>query len=72
MKATENNHPFYLLWLGLRATVFWIGFAISTIIAGLITPVLYLLPHATQYKILLIWPYFNIWLLKVVCGLSIK
>ena len=70
MKPTENNTPLYLLWLGLRATVFWIGFATSTIIAGLITPILYLLPHSIQYKILLIWPYFNIWLLKVVCGLQ--
>lgn len=68
--CTENNHPFYLLWLGLRSLVFWIGLVIITVIAGLITPLLYLLPHNIQYKILLFWPYFNIWLLKVVCGIK--
>jgi 1-acyl-sn-glycerol-3-phosphate acyltransferase len=67
---TENNHPLYLLWLALRSLIFWIGLAGITIVAGLITPLLYVLPHKIQYKILLVWPYFNIWLLKVVCGIQ--
>ena len=67
---TANNHPLYLLWLGFRSTLFWIGFAGITMIAGLITPLLYLLPHKIQYKILLFWPHFNIWLLKSVCGVK--
>lgn len=70
MKQTENNNPLYLLWLGFRATVFWIGFAGITILAGLVTPILYLFPQSIQYKVLLAWPYFNIWLLKVVCGIQ--
>ena len=68
--STANNNPLTLLWLGFRSTIFWIGFAGITIIAGLITPILYLLPHKIQYKILLTWPHFNIWLLKVVCGVK--
>lgn len=70
MKKTENNHPLYLLWLGFRSTIFWIGFAGVTILAGLITPILYLLPRSLQYKILLVWSYFNIWLLKAICGIN--
>ena len=70
MKQTENNHPLYLLWLGFRSTIFWIGFAGITILAGLITPILYVLPQSIRYKILLAWPHFNIWLLKVVCGIK--
>jgi 1-acyl-sn-glycerol-3-phosphate acyltransferase len=64
----QNNNPFYLLWLGLRATIFWIGLIGITVLAGLVVPILYLLPSSIQYKVLLAWPYFNIWLLKVVCG----
>ncbi len=66
----ENNNPLYLFWLGIRSTIFWIGFAGITILAGLITPILYLLPSKIQYKILLVWSYFNIWMLKVVCGIK--
>ncbi len=68
--STANNTPLTLLWLGFRSTLFWIGFAGITIIAGLITPILYLLPHKIQYNILLAWPHFNIWLLKVICGVN--
>jgi 1-acyl-sn-glycerol-3-phosphate acyltransferase len=68
--STENNNPLYLLWLGIRSTIFWVGFAGITILAGLITPILYLFPHPVQYKVLLAWPHFNIWLLKVVCGVK--
>jgi 1-acyl-sn-glycerol-3-phosphate acyltransferase len=64
----QNNNPFYLLWLGLRATIFWIGLIGITVLAGLVVPILYLLPSSIQNKVLLAWPYFNIWLLKVVCG----
>lgn len=72
MKPTkeENNHPLYLFWLGIRSTLFWIGFAGITILAGLVAPVLYLMPRHWQYKVLLAWPYFSIWLLKVVCGIK--
>ena len=66
----ENNNPLYLFWLGIRSTIFWIGFAGITILAGLVTPILYLFPSSIQYKVLLAWPYFNIWMLKVVCGIK--
>ncbi|MCK5901772.1 MAG: 1-acyl-sn-glycerol-3-phosphate acyltransferase [Cocleimonas sp.] len=68
-KKKENNHPLYLAWLALRSLVYWIGLAGITILAGLITPVLYLLPSSVQYKTLLIWSTFNIWLLNVACGI---
>ncbi|MCK5896779.1 MAG: 1-acyl-sn-glycerol-3-phosphate acyltransferase [Cocleimonas sp.] len=67
---SENNNPFYLLWLGFRSTIFWIGFAGSTILIGVLTPLLYVVPAHLQYKILLLWPHFNVWLLKIVCGVQ--
>ena len=56
------------LWLGFRSTLYMIGFAITTIIAGLITPILFLFPPKFSFKILMTWTYANIWWLKVTCG----
>lgn len=56
------------LWLAIRATIFWAGFAIVTIAYGLVTPLLFLLPDKTAFRILVTWAYFNVWWLKVTCG----
>ncbi len=58
------------LWLGLRATIFWIGYAIVTIFFGLITPILFLLPYKVRFSILISWAYINVWWLKVTCGVK--
>lgn len=60
----------HTLWLGLRATVFWIGFAINNIFYGLLTPILFLLPRKTSLNILMSWAYLNTWWLKVSCGVK--
>ncbi len=57
------------LWLGFRSTLFLIGFAFFTIIAGLLTPFLFLLPPALRLKILMTWTHANSWWLKVTCGI---
>ena len=51
-----------------RATLFWIGFGLSTALAGLISPFLLLLSQETSYKILVPWTRFNVWWLKITCG----
>jgi 1-acyl-sn-glycerol-3-phosphate acyltransferase len=56
------------VFLMIRATLFWIGFALSTAIAGLISPFLLFLSQETSYKILVPWTRFNVWWLKVTCG----
>lgn len=56
--------------LYFRATLFWIGFGLSSGLAGLLTPILLLLSYETSYKILVPWTSFNLWWLKVTCGVK--
>ena len=63
-------NPLKTLWLGTRATLFWLGFASSTIVYGLITPLLLLLPYKVRYPLIVPYSRFNLWWLKVSCGLS--
>lgn len=58
------------LWLGLRSTIFMLVFTSSTIIAGLFTPLLYLIPRKYCLPILKSWTHFNVWALKVICGVK--
>ena len=56
--------------LYVRATLFWIGFAVSGLVVGLIAPFLLPLSHNTSYKILVPWTNFNAWWLKLTCGVK--
>ncbi|WGZ94035.1 MAG: lysophospholipid acyltransferase family protein [Candidatus Thiothrix putei] len=58
------------LWLGTRAAIFWVGFAISTLLAGLLTPVAWLFPLKYHYPAATLWNCFNLWWLKVTCGVK--
>lgn len=60
------------LWLGLRATLFWVGFAGSTVSYGLLIPFVYLLPYHMRYGVILTWNRFNLWWLKVTCGVRFQ
>jgi 1-acyl-sn-glycerol-3-phosphate acyltransferase len=56
--------------LTIRATLFWIGFALSTALVGLISPFLLFVSADISYKILVPWTHFNLWWIKVTCGLK--
>ena len=58
------------MWLGLRASVFWVGFAVSTLLAGLLVQLLWLLPVKQRYPFVRLWNSFNLWWLKVTCGVN--
>ncbi len=58
--------------LYIRATLFWVGFAFSTLLTGLISPFLLPFSHETSYKILVPWTHFNVWWIKVTCGIKYK
>lgn len=58
------------LWLGSRATVFWIGSAVSTVLAGLLTPLAWLFPLKYRYPATTLWNRFNLWWLEVTCGVQ--
>lgn len=56
--------------LYIRSTIFWIGFASSTIVFGLMTPLLLPFTYQTAYKFLRPWNKLNIWWLKFTCGVK--
>lgn len=58
------------LILYIRATLFWVGFALSTLLVGLIAPFLVFASSETSYKILSPWTRFNIWWIKITCGIK--
>lgn len=60
------------LWLGFRSLIFWVGFAISTMLYGLITPILFFLSHDRGFAILITWAHFNTWWIKVTCGVKFQ
>ena len=58
------------IFLYIRATLFWIGFALSTVLAGLLSPFLIFFSLETSYKILVPWASFNVWWIKLTCGIK--
>ncbi|MFN3786457.1 MAG: lysophospholipid acyltransferase family protein [Thiothrix sp.] len=58
------------LWLGSRATAFWIGSATVTVLAGLLTPLAWLFPLKYRYPATTLWNRFNLWWLSVTCGVK--
>ncbi len=57
-------------WLGVRATLFWMGFILTTLGYLLILPVLAFLPHQTRYPVLCKWIDVNLWWLECCCGVN--
>jgi len=56
--------------LYIRSTLFWVGFLTSTISFGLLTPFLFPFSYTRAYKILRPWNRFNVWWLKLTCGVN--
>ncbi len=56
--------------LYIRATLFWAGFALSTLLVGVGSFFLLPFSHETSYRILLPWTHFNIWWIEVCCGVK--
>jgi len=55
-----------VLWF--RSFLFAIGLAAVTLLAGLLSLVIWPLPYPTRYRILVNWARFTIWWLSVTCG----
>jgi len=54
----------------IRASFFWVGFALSTALTGLISPFLLPFSQKISYRILRPWTNFNVWWLKLTCGVK--
>ncbi|MEH6456125.1 MAG: lysophospholipid acyltransferase family protein [Cocleimonas sp.] len=60
----------YTAFLYVRAIFFWIGFGVSFIIVGLMAPFLFPFSREVCYRALLPWCTFNVWWIKVTCGIK--
>lgn len=58
--------------LVIRASLFWIGFFISALFYGLISPFLFFIPFPQRFKILLGWAKFGVFWIGITCGLKHK
>ncbi len=63
-------NPLMRFWLAIRATIFWVGFTASTLFYGLMTPLLLLLSFDARYPLIRPYSQFNVWWLKVTCGID--
>lgn len=62
----------YKLFLYFRSTIFWLVFLPSTIIFALASLLTFPLPVINRYHFIIQWSRFNIWWLKVTCGVKFK
>ena len=60
------------LWLGLRATVYWVLLAIATIVIGIATLLTFPLPRRYAVMVTHTWLVISVWLLKVICGVDYR
>lgn len=60
----------YKAFLTLRAILFWIGFGASLIFVGLLAAFIFPFSHETCYRALRPWCDFNVWWLKLTCGVK--
>nr|WP_234982839.1 lysophospholipid acyltransferase family protein [Ectothiorhodosinus mongolicus] len=58
--------------LTIRASVFWLGMVLSTVIVGLVIPLLAPLPWRLRYRLLAMWPRFNLFWLRLCCGIRYR
>ena len=56
----------------IRSALFWVVYATSTILYGTFSPLLFLLPLAKRYPIVMSWTRLNMVALKVICGIDYR
>lgn len=62
----------YKMFLYFRSLIFWIVFATSTIIFAPLAIMTFPFPVMQRYFFIIKWSRFNIWVLKVVCGVRFQ
>lgn len=56
----------------VRSTIWWVGYAASTIVYGVLLLPTALIPFKPRYFVVGTWSRFNIWTLKWICGINYK
>lgn len=62
----------YKVFLYFRSTLFWLMFLLSTILFGHLALLSFPFPILTRYRFIIQWSRFNIWWLKITCGVNFK
>lgn len=62
----------YKLFLYFRSALFWVAFLFSTIIYAPIALLTFPFPVLKRYHFIIQWSRFNVWWLKVTCGVKFK
>jgi 1-acyl-sn-glycerol-3-phosphate acyltransferase len=57
-------------WLSLRALVFWAGFALSVLLWSVPLLLMFPLPYLWRHRWVRSWCRFNVWWLRIACGLG--
>lgn len=58
------------MFITIRALLFWVGFMASTIAVTAILIFTFVFPFKIRYLISRAWPKFNLWWLRITCGVS--
>ncbi len=59
-------------WVAIRSAFFWILFASSTVIWAFPILLSVVFPLRVRFKVMRVWPHFNLWALKVICGVNYR
>lgn len=59
-------------WLAVRATLFWIGFILTTVVYLFVLPILTFFPYRVSYPVLTKWIDINLWWLECCCGVDYR
>ena len=62
----------YKLFLFLRSSLFWFFFLISTVIFAPLALLTFPFSVLKRYAFIILWSRFNIWLLKIICGVKFE
>lgn len=64
--------PYKKLMLLIRSAIFWLVFASSTIVYGMLSPLLFLLPWRWRYPVVMSWNRLNLTALKWICRIDYR
>lgn len=72
MTAPTERSVLWTVVLGLRAILFWLGWVASTILIAVAVLLASPLPLMWRYRVAENWTRFNVWWLRVTCGVDYR
>ena len=56
----------------IRSAIYWVFLAISTIIWAWPILLSVIFPLKVRFKVMRVWPRFNLWTLRLICGVKYR